>query len=215
MDKQTLITKICDAGLVAVVRSDSIDQALRIADACMAGGVAALEITYTIPGASKVIEKLAETFTKGEILLGAGTVLDPETARQAILSGAQYVISPYLNTDTIKLCNRYGIACMPGCMTVTEVVHAMEAGADVVKLFPGDLFGPAFIKNIRAPLPQVKIMPTGGVSLSNAKDWIAAGAVALGVGGNLVAGAKTGDYASITKAAKEYVEQIQQARATK
>jgi 2-dehydro-3-deoxyphosphogluconate aldolase/(4S)-4-hydroxy-2-oxoglutarate aldolase len=170
-----------------------------------------LEITFTVPGASGAIEHLAKT-KSGQILLGAGTVLDPETARIAILAGAQFVVSPALNPETARLCNRYQVPYMPGAGTIREVVEAMECGADIVKIFPGEVLGPAFVKAVRGPLPQASLMPTGGVSLENVADWIKAGAVAVGVGGNLTAGAKTGDFASITQLARRFVEKIKEAR---
>jgi 2-dehydro-3-deoxyphosphogluconate aldolase / (4S)-4-hydroxy-2-oxoglutarate aldolase len=212
MQKEEILSRIKQSGLVAVVRAENSDQALKIAGACIEGGVAAVEITFTVPGAQDVIKALADRYRSGEIILGAGTVLDPETARIAILAGAQYVVSPCLNPETIKLCNRYQIACMPGAMTIKEVVECMETGADIVKIFPGELFGPAIIKAIKGPLPHAPLMPTGGVSLENTAEWIKAGAVALGVGGNLTAGAKKGDYASITSLAKQFIEKIQAAR---
>ena len=135
MDKEKILTRISDAGIVAVVRAENAETAMRITDACIEGGVAAIELTFTVPGAHRVIEELAKRYTPEEIILGAGTVLDPETARVAILSGAQYIVSPYFNADTVKLCNRYRLPCMPGAMTIKEVVEAMEAGADIVKVF--------------------------------------------------------------------------------
>lgn len=212
MDKEQVLTKICDSGIVAVVRAENSEQAKRIADACMDGGVAAVEITFTVPGAHRVIEKLATVYSKGEMILGAGTVMDPETARIAILSGAQYIVSPLFNEETVRLCNRYRMVCMPGAMTISEVVKVMESGVDIIKMFPGELFGPQIIKSIRGPLPYAKMMPTGGVSVDNVGRWIKAGAVAVGVGGALTAGAKTGDYKSITVIAKEFVKKIREAR---
>jgi len=212
MKKEQVITRIRESGLVAVVRAENEDKAVRITEACLKGGVAAIEITFTVPGAHRVIEALARRFSEDEIILGAGTVLDPETARIAILSGAQYVVSPSLNHDTVRLCNRYRVACMPGAMTVREVVECMEAGADIIKIFPGELFGPRIIKAIKGPLPQAELMPTGGVTLDNAGDWIKAGAVALGVGSNLTAGAKTGDYEKITETARQFMSKIREAR---
>ncbi len=212
MDKEKIITKICDSGIVAVVRAKDADQAIRIADACIEGGVPAIELTFTVPGAHHVIEELAKKYTPDQIILGAGTVMDSETARIAILSGAQYVVSPYFNLDTVKLCNRYRTACMPGAMTIKEVVEAMEAGADIVKLFPGEAGGPGMIKAIRGPIPYAKIMPTGGVDVNNVAEWIRAGAVAVGAGSSLTAGAKTGDYAAITAMGREFVKRIKEAR---
>jgi 2-dehydro-3-deoxyphosphogluconate aldolase/(4S)-4-hydroxy-2-oxoglutarate aldolase len=138
--------------------------------------------------------------------------MDAETARTAILAGAQYVVSPYLNLDTVKLCNRYRVPCMPGAMTIKEVVEAMEAGADIVKIFPGELFGPQIIKAILGPIPYAKLMPTGGVSLDNVEEWIKAGAVAVGVGSALTKGAKSGDYEAITRTAQEFIAKIRAAR---
>ena len=215
MDKEQVITRICDAGIVAVVRAESAEQAKKITDACIAGGVPAIEMTFTVPNADEVIRELAKMYTSDQIILGAGTVLDSETARAAILAGAEYIVSPCFDLATAKLCNRYRVPYMPGCMTVTEVVTAMEAGADIIKLFPGELFGPKAIKAIHGPIPQAKIMPTGGVSADNVHEWIAAGAVAVGAGGALTAGARTGDYAAITEAGKKFVENIKKARAGK
>jgi 2-dehydro-3-deoxyphosphogluconate aldolase/(4S)-4-hydroxy-2-oxoglutarate aldolase len=212
MKKEQIITRIRDTGLVAVVRAENEDKAIRITEACLAGGVPAIEITFTVPGAHKVIEALASRFSEKEIILGAGTVLDPETARIAILSGAQYVVSPSLNVETVKLCNRYRVACMPGAMTIREVMDCMEAGADIVKIFPGELFGPQIIKAIKGPVPQAELMPTGGVSIENAAEWIKAGAVALGAGSSLTGGAKTGDYGKITEIAKQFIQKIKEAR---
>lgn len=209
--KWEIIQKISGSGLVVVVRADNEDQAKRITEACLEGGAAAIEITYTVPGATKVIEAVAKEF-EGQIIIGAGTVLDSETARIGILSGAQYVVSPYINYDVIKLCNRYQVPCMPGIMTPEAAILAMEAGADVLKLFPGEAFGPKMIKSLKGPLPQANIMPTGGVSAENVHEWIEAGAVAVGAGGKLTAGAKTGDYKSITKTAQEFVKKIKEAR---
>lgn len=211
-NKEQILSKIKAGGLVAVVRADSAEQAFKIADACIDGGVVAIEITYTVPGATEIIEELRKKYSSGEIIIGAGTVLDSETARTAILAGAQYIVSPYLNTEAVKLCNRYRIACMPGAMTIKEVAECMEAGADIVKVFPGELFGPAFIKAVKGPLPHASMMPTGGVSLDNVHEWIKAGAVAVGVGGNLTAGAKKGDYNSITEIARKFIQNINNAR---
>ncbi|MBR2847558.1 MAG: bifunctional 2-keto-4-hydroxyglutarate aldolase/2-keto-3-deoxy-6-phosphogluconate aldolase [Clostridia bacterium] len=215
MDKEKVITKITDVGVVAVVRAESSDQAIRIADACIEGGIPAIELTFTVPRANKVIEDLAAKYSHGEIILGAGTVMDPETARIAILAGAEYVVSPYFNAETVKTCNRYRVPCMPGAMTIKEVVEAMEAGADIVKIFPGDLFGPKIIKDIKGPIPYAKMMPTGGVDIDNVHEWINAGAVAVGTGSSLTKGAKTGDYAAVTATAKQFVAKVKEAREAK
>lgn len=215
MNKEKVITRICETGVVAVVRAESSDQAKRITEACIAGGVTAIEMTFTVPRAHEIISDLAKTYSEDEIILGAGTVLDAETARIALLSGAQYIVAPCLNLETVKLCNRYRVAVMPGAMTIKEVVECMEAGADIIKVFPGDLSGPDFIKAIKGPLPHAHLMPTGGVSVDNVQNWIKAGCVAVGAGGSLTAGAKSGDYESITKIAKQFIEQIKLARTSK
>jgi len=209
MEKCRTLGRIVESGLVAVVRASSSDEAARIADACAEGGAAAIEITMTVPGALGVIEELA---ARSSILVGAGTVLDAETARMAILAGAQFVVSPAIDAGTGRLCNRYAIPWMPGAQTVGEVIEAMELGAGIVKVFPGEVLGPGFIRAVRGPLPQASLMPTGGVTLENAGEWIKAGAVALGVGGNLTKGAKTGDFESITALARKFCEQIGAAR---
>jgi len=212
ISKIDVLEKIAASGLVAVIRAENPEQAARIAEACALVGVAALEITFTVPGASGVIEHLAKKIS-GQILVGAGTVLDPETARIAILAGAQFVVSPALNPETARLCNRYQVPYMPGAGTIREVIEAMECGADIVKVFPGEILGPAFVKAVKGPLPQAQLMPTGGVSIENVSDWIKAGSVAVGVGGNLTAGARTGDFVSITQLARQFVEKIKEARA--
>jgi len=210
--KLNVLQRIMKSGVVAVVRADSAEQAIKITDACMKGGIAAIEITFTIPGAAKVMEELRQVYTPEEMIIGAGTVLDPETARIAILAGAQYIVSPSLNVDTVKLCNRYQIPIMAGAMTIEGVIAAMEAGADIIKIFPGDAFGPSFIKAIKGPLPQATLMPTGGVSLDNVGEWIKAGCIAVGVGGSLTAGAKTGDYQAIEDIAKQFIAKVRTAR---
>ena len=212
MDKAQVIKELTDCGVVAVVRAESADQANKIAAACMEAGIVGIEITFTVPGALKIIESLCAEYTSDQILVGAGTVLDKETARAAILAGAKYVVSPCLDAETVQLCNTYGVPCMPGAMTVKEAVEGMKAGADIIKIFPGELFGPSIIKAFKGPLPQMKMMPTGGVTVENIPDWIKAGAVAVGAGGSLTAGAKKGDYASIVTIGKQMVEAVKNAR---
>jgi len=212
MNKIDILKKITDCGVVAVVRAKDPDRAKRISESCVEAGIAGIEITFTVPGALKVIEELASYYTGGEIIIGAGTVLDPETARAAILAGAQYVVSPSFNAETVRLCNRYQIASMPGAVSVKEVVEAMESGADIIKIFPGELFGPKIIKAILGPLPQAPLMPTGGVTLDNIGEWIKAGAVAVGVGGSLTAGAEKNDYASVIETGRLLVEKVRAAR---
>ena len=202
--KEQVLQMIQDSGMVAVVRGETKEKARAIVESCIEGGIKAIELTFTVPFAHRVIEDLAMQYGD-KILLGAGTVLDPETARIAILSGAKFVVAPHFNPDTTKLCTRYRIANMAGILTVREAVEAMEAGVDILKLFPGDLFGPAFIKDIRGPLPYAKIMPTGGVDISNAGDWIRAGAVAVGAGSSLMKG-------DVKANAAAFMEEIKKAR---
>lgn len=213
IQKLTVLTRVVESGLVAIVRTDSSEQAVRIADACAEGGVAALEVTFTVPAAASVIESLAKRYRPEQIAIGAGTVLDPETARIALLAGAQFLVSPALNPETARLANRYQVPYMPGVATPREIIEAMECGCDILKVFPGETLGPTFLKAVRGPLPQAALMPTGGVSIENVGTWIAAGAVAVGVGGNLIAGAKTGDYKSITDLSRRFLEAIRKARA--
>ena len=213
MEKEEILSRLCACGLVAVVRAQSAEDALKIADACIKGGVAGIELTYTVPGVSEIIRRLAKEYAgTGEFIIGAGTVLDPETARDALLSGAQYIVSPAFNADTVRLCNRYRVPVMPGASTVREVLDGMEAGADIIKVFPGELYGPQIIKSLHGPLPQAHLMPTGGVNVDNVAAWIAAGAVAVGAGSSLTGGARSGDYAKITETAKRFIERIGEAR---
>ena len=212
MDKETVLLKIQEVGLVAVVRATTADQAKKITDACINAGIAAIEMTFTVPEADKVIREVANTYSPEQIILGAGTVMDSQTARIAILAGAQYIVSPYFDIETAKLCNRYRVPYMPGVMTIKEAVAAMEAGADIIKLFPGDVLGPQMVKAIHGPIPYAKIMPTGGVSADNVDEWIKAGVVAVGAGGSLTAGAKKGDYESITTIGKKFIANIKAAR---
>ena len=193
MDKENILMRIQDCGIVAVVRAENADKAERIVDACMEGGVAAIELTFSGPHADRGIETLSYKYGPKDIILGAGTVMDAATARIAMLSGAQYIVSPYLDLETLRMCNRYRVPMMPGVMSVREAVTAMENGADILKVFPGDLFGPKIIKDILGPIPYAKMMPTGGVDADNVGEWIKAGAVAVGAGSSLTAGAKTGD----------------------
>jgi len=212
MQKIEVLKRLEECGVVAVVRAENEEMAIRIADACIKAGIIGIEITFTVPGATDIIRSLAKKYRSGEILIGAGTVLDPETARTAILAGAHFIVSPCLNTETVKLCLRYQIACMAGAMTVKETMDCLEAGADIIKIFPGNLFGPAIIKAIKGPLPQARMMPTGGVNAQNAGEWIKAGAIAVGAGSDLTKGAKTGDYDSIVAIGKEMIAEVKAAR---
>ena len=210
MTKTEVLANLKSIGLVPVLRAESVDKALALAEAIAAGGVTVLEITMTVPGAIQVMRKLAET--RPDILIGAGTVLDPETARMCILEGAQFVVSPALNLATIDMCHRYSIAALPGALTPTEIVTAWQAGADVVKVFPANSMGGAsYLKSIKAPLPQVELIPTGGVSLATAEDFLKSGAFALGVGADLVDPKAAPE--TITENARKYIAIVQKFRA--
>lgn len=206
------LERILKTKIVAVLRATSGEKLVSVAEALLAGGVEAIEVTFTVPNALGVIEKTAKTLGD-RILLGAGTVLDPETARAAILAGANYIVSPTLNLEVIKLCRRYDIMVMPGALTPTEILTAWEAGADVVKVFPSEITGPRYLKAIKGPLPQVRLMPTGGVDLNTATEFLKAGAVALGIGSSLVEPKwiETGDFKAIESRARQYVELVRQA----
>lgn len=213
MKKLETIRKIVDCGVVAVIRAESKEEGIKIVDAVKNGGIKALEITMTVPGAVDIIKELSQVYKDEDVIIGAGTVLDPETARLCILAGAKYIVSPNFNPEVVKLCNRYAIPVMPGIMTVKEAVEAMELGVDILKVFPGSAFGPSIISAFKGPLPQANFMPTGGVSLDNVKDWIKSGAIAVGTGGDLTKGAKTGDYQLVTETAKKFVDEVKKARA--
>ncbi len=213
MDKNEILSQIYRTGIVPVVRAESAEQAERITEAVRAGGINVIEITMTVPGALKVIEKLAQKFVGQEdVIIGAGSVLDSESARNVILAGAQFVVGPALDVEMVKVANRYQKPVVPGAMTPTEVVKAMEAGADVVKIFPATLFGPKIIKAIKGPLPQARLLPTGGVNHDNVKSWIEAGSYAVGAGSAIVKGAEKGDYDEVKKSAARFVELIKEAR---
>lgn len=216
MEKTAVLSSLRSLGLVPVLRAESEQQALALADAIAAGGVTTMEVTMTVPGAIRVMRKLAEA--RPDLLIGAGTVLDPETARICILEGAQYVVSPALNVKTIEMCHRYGIAVLPGALTPTEVITAWEAGADVVKIFPASAMGGAkYLKGLKAPLPQVEMIPTGGVSQATAVEFLEAGAFALGVGADLVDSKMIakGTPEVITENAKKYLQIVKEFRGRK
>jgi 2-dehydro-3-deoxyphosphogluconate aldolase/(4S)-4-hydroxy-2-oxoglutarate aldolase len=212
MKRMETIRQISESGVVAVIRAESKEQGIKIVDAVKKGGIKALEITMTVPGAVDIIKELSEVYKNEDVIIGAGTVLDSETARACILAGAKYIVSPCLVPDVVRLCNRYRIPVMPGIMTVKEAVEALELGAEVLKVFPGNAFGPSIISAFRGPIPQGNFMPTGGVNLDNVKDWIAAGAIAVGTGSDLTKGAKTGDYELITETAAKFVDAVKKAR---
>lgn len=185
MSKETQLRQVLDCGIVAVVRSPDSQQLVEVCRALADGGVSVVEITMTVPGALDVVRQVRQSLGD-RLLLGAGTILDPETARAALLAGAEYLVAPTVNLDVIRLCQRYDKLVMPGAFTPTEILTAWEAGADIVKVFPADVVGPAFFKAMRGPLPQTRLMPTGGVDLKTAAEFLKAGACCLGIGSQLV-----------------------------
>jgi 2-dehydro-3-deoxyphosphogluconate aldolase/(4S)-4-hydroxy-2-oxoglutarate aldolase len=215
MNRSEVVQTIRDVGIIPVVRAQSADEAMMAIDAIREGGISLLEITMTVPGAVAVIEKVSQRYG-ADALVGAGTVLDPETARACIAAGAKFIVSPALNLETIAECKRQDVAVLPGALTPTEVVEAWTAGADFVKVFPaGSVGGPSYLKALKAPLPQIELVPTGGVSLKTAADFIKAGASALGVGADLVdlKALREGQQKIITERAREFVKIVRETRA--
>jgi 2-dehydro-3-deoxyphosphogluconate aldolase/(4S)-4-hydroxy-2-oxoglutarate aldolase len=211
--KAEVLNRIKTTGVVAVIRAEQPGDLMDVARALVAGGVCCVEITMTVPGALGVIEKAASALGDA-VVLGAGTVLDAETSRAAILAGAGYIVSPVFRPAVIEMCRRYSIACLPGAMTPTEVLDAWEAGADVVKVFPAGVGGPQFFKDLKGPFPQIELMPTGAVNLATAPQFIKAGACALGVGGELAGKAVIAarDFDRVTRTAAEFIAAVKKAR---
>ena len=215
MRKEQVLTRMKEDCLVAVVRAKNKEQGEKVIDAIVAGGINFIEITMTMDEGNPVefIQFMSEKYRNNEkVVIGAGTVLDPETARAVILAGANYVVSPGLNVETIKLCNRYRVPMLPGVMSPTEAITALEAGCDIIKVFPGNVVGPGAISSFKGPLPQGDFMPSGGVDVDNVDKWIKAGACAVGTGSSLTKGAKTGDFAAVTAKAREFVDAVAAAR---
>lgn len=215
MRKEQVLTRMKEDCLVAVVRAKNKEQGEKVIDAIVAGGINFIEITMTMDEGNPVefIQFMADKYRNNDkVVIGAGTVLDPETARAVILAGANYVVSPGLNVETIKLCNRYRVPMLPGVMSPTEAITALEAGCDIIKVFPGNVVGPGAISSFKGPLPQGDFMPSGGVDVDNVDKWLKAGACAVGTGSSLTKGAKTGDFAAVTAKAREFVEAVAAAR---
>ncbi len=211
--KEDPLARVLRSGLVAILRAPSGEKLADAAEALLAGGVEVLEVTFTVPKAEQVLETVASRLGD-KVLLGAGTVLDAATARVAIGAGAQFLVSPTLQLDVIRTCKRYGKLSMPGAFTPTEIVAAWEAGADIVKVFPSDCVGPQYLKALRGPLPQIRLMPTGGINAENAGDFLRAGACALGVGGALAEtkALMEGDLKRIEDQARRFVQAVNAAR---
>jgi 2-dehydro-3-deoxyphosphogluconate aldolase/(4S)-4-hydroxy-2-oxoglutarate aldolase len=209
------LDRVLDSCIVAVIRAESGEKLVDVAEALLAGGVDVMEVTFTVPKAVQVLEKVADKLGK-RVLLGAGTVLDPETCRAAFLAGAEFIVSPTVNVQVIEMCKRYSKLVMPGALTPTEVVTAWQAGADIVKIFPSEITGPKYLKALHGPLPQIRLMPTGGVNLETATDFLKAGACALGVGSSLVDPklVAAGDLKKIESLAKQYQQVVKEFRTT-
>lgn len=207
------LKKIADTGIVLIIRLDSEQEALAVAEAAVEGGIKALEITMSVPNALHVIQTLAEKYREEGVLVGAGTILDAETARAAILAGAELLVSPQLNPEMIKMANRYQAVTISGAFTPTEVLETLEAGADIIKLFPAEVLGPKYVKSVVSPLSQAPIAPTGGVTPQNVHEWLQAGCIGVGVGSYITKAAqKDGNYSKVTAAAKEFLEAVVAAR---
>lgn len=214
MNKQQITNYLVENGIIAIVRADSGDGLARTVEAVMEGGVRCIEVTMTTPGALDCIETASKNLAGADVCLGVGSVLDGETARLAILAGAQYVVSPITSADVIQMSHRYGKPCMPGAYTPTEIYNAWMLGGDIIKVFPASTGGLDYIKAVRAPMPQIMIAPTGGVNLDNLADFVNAGVVAVGVGSNLVNKKliEAQDYTGLTENARQYAEAFQAAR---
>ena len=209
MQKYNVYKAIKEQGVVVVIRGNDLQEAIKTVEACYKGGIKIIEVTFTVPRADELIKILVEKYAGSDMLVGAGTVLDPETARVAMLAGAKFIVSPSLNVETIKICNRYGVPVMSGVMTPTEAQTAMEYGVDILKLFPGDIAKPNGLKALKGPFPHANIMPTGGVSQDNVEEWFKAGAYAVGAGSFLTKDAKNGDFDKVEKTCKAFVEKVQ------
>lgn len=216
MTRQADLTRVLDAGIVAIIRSQSSEQLVQVAEALYEGGIRVLEVTFTVPNALQIIADVKKALGN-KVLLGAGTVLDTETARAAFLAGAEFLVAPTVNVDVIRMGNRYDKLVMPGAFTPTEILTAWEAGAEIIKLFPADVGGPSHIKAVKGPFPQVRILPTGGVTLDTMHDFLKAGACAVGLGSALVEAKaiETGNFARIRDLAGQYVAKLAEFRATK
>ena len=202
--KMEVYQQLLDAKIVAVIRGKDAEEAIAVAEAAVAGGLTAIELTYTTPNVSGVFEKLAGS----QALIGAGTVLDAETARHALLHGAEFIVSPNFNSEIAKVCNRYNVPYLPGCMTIKEMVEATEWGCDILKLFPANGFEPSFIGSVNGPLPKVRIMPTGGINIKNMNAWLDAGAVAVGIGTDLTKAYRSSGEQGVIQLVQEYLNEL-------
>jgi 2-dehydro-3-deoxyphosphogluconate aldolase/(4S)-4-hydroxy-2-oxoglutarate aldolase len=206
LKKYEILKRLQSGKVVAVVRGTDAHDAYEISKACIRGGILNIEVTFTTPGAVEVIKRLADEAT--DAVIGAGTVLDPETARIAMLNGAEYIVSPHFSKEISEVCNLYSIPYMPGCLTVTEMIEALKTGVDVVKVFPGGLAGTSYIENIKGPLPNINLMPSGGVNLENVAEWLEKGSFAAGIGSVLTKGIEPSNYDEVEKRAKQFFEKV-------
>ncbi|WP_217490925.1 bifunctional 2-keto-4-hydroxyglutarate aldolase/2-keto-3-deoxy-6-phosphogluconate aldolase [Bacillus sp. FJAT-27225] len=212
MQKFEVLNEMHKGYLVAVIRGKNKEEAVEISKRAFAGGIRSLEVTFSTPGAEDAIEELAK-LGDSNMIIGAGTVLDAETARIAIMKGAKYVVSPHFDGAIATMCNRYAVPYLPGCGSVTEIMEALSFGVDVVKLFPGSLMGPSFIKDVKGPIPHVELMPSGGVSLDNIDKWVKNGAFAVGIGSALTKGVSNGDYSSVQDVARSFMNKLAEVKA--
>lgn len=213
MQKINILNNLLKAGVVAVVRASTPEKAKRTADAVIKGGVTAIELTFTVPHADQVISYLNKKYTdRADVIIGAGTVLDPVSARIAIINGADFIVSPSFNKDTAEICNLYEIPYTPGCMTPTEIQQALETGVDLVKIFPGSVVSKKMVSAVKGPFPHLSIMPTGGVNLENMEEWFDAGVSLVGAGSNLTAAADNDDFDGVTEMAEKYHNKLNSIR---
>ncbi|MGO2267771.1 MAG: bifunctional 2-keto-4-hydroxyglutarate aldolase/2-keto-3-deoxy-6-phosphogluconate aldolase [Vagococcus salmoninarum] len=210
--KSEILNQLASNYLFAVVRGKDKTDGIKISEGCCQGGLKNIEVTYTTPEAGEVIRELIAKATDPEVVIGAGTVLDDLTARQAILAGARFIVSPHFDQKIAKVCNRYAIPYLPGCGSVTEIIQALESGVDVVKLFPGGLLGASFIKDVHGPIKHVEMMPSGGVSLENLDQWVANGAWGVGIGSALTKAVSDSGYESVTVEARKFVDRLHEIR---
>ncbi|KLU63026.1 KHG/KDPG aldolase [Peptococcaceae bacterium CEB3] len=212
LSKEDILARIIRGGLIAIVRTSDPILARQTVQAIAAGGAEVIEVSFVVPAAAGLLRDLAEEYKERNVLIGAGTVLDSETARAAVLAGAQFVVCPALEPDTVRLCQRYGIPCVPGAMSPGEIQQALTLGADLIKFFPASAFQPHIAKDLRAPFPQARLVPTGGVTLENVGDWIRFGATAVGVGGEITAPANEGRFSEVTALTDAFLQKIREAR---
>ncbi|BDM76406.1 MULTISPECIES: bifunctional 4-hydroxy-2-oxoglutarate aldolase/2-dehydro-3-deoxy-phosphogluconate aldolase [Lactococcus] len=205
MQRADLLEKLIKSGVVSVVRAESAEDAVKIVEAVVDGGIKSIELTYSVPRANDVIADLVATYAGTDVMIGAGTVLEATSARLAIIAGAQFIVSPTFNKEVAKICNLYQIPYIPGVMTPLEAQTAMEYGSELIKLFPGDITGPAMIKDLKGPFPYINVMPSGGVNESNVAEWFKVGATAVSAGGGVTAPALTGDYAGVKVNAEKFM----------